>query len=213
MSHRALSSSPRARRLRALGAVGIAGVGLLVSSCATDDVVVATLPSDADASDASDCTTNDDCLPTAFCARERCGDAGGFCELRPVLCDDAGPQTCGCDGVSYWNDCLRRQYGATSSAPGSCMREHADCTDENGLDCPVPGAACAKLLPPGAACDDSTRGSCWVLPAECPEFGSMDRWVACDDASQCLDTCSALRTGRPYRHDVMRQCQGQFPGR
>jgi hypothetical protein len=202
------------RVLRVLGAGHLACAWLLVSSCATEEVLVATLPSDAGLTDVTDCVSNDDCLPTAFCARAGCEDARGLCELRPVFCDDQGPPTCGCDGVSYFNDCLRMQYGASASAPlESCRRAPAACTDENGRDCPVDGAACAKLLPPDLACEESTQGACWVLPAQCPEFGPPDRWMACDDPTDCLDTCGAIRTGRPYRHDVMRQCPPDSPRR
>lgn len=209
MSAHFACSSVFPRLLRVLGGVSIACTCLFLSSCATEEVVVATLPSDD-----SDCASNADCLTTAFCARESCGDARGLCKLRPVLCDDQGPPTCGCDGVSYWNDCLREQYGASASVPESCTRDAAACSDEHGADCPVLGASCAKLLPPGAACEESTPGACWILPAECPEFGPPGRWMACDDPIHCLDACSALRTGRPYRNDFMRQCPPpDFPGR
>jgi len=199
---------------RFLGSVGLSLLGcvaLFSSSCATDDVTVATLPNDAVTSGDTDCETNDDCPPAAYCARTSCNDARGACEIRPIVCDDQGQPACGCDGVSYWNDCLRKQYGATASAQGSCARAAA-CADANGLDCPILGAACAKLLPPGSACDDNTLGACWILPVACSEFGPPDRWMACDGQMECLDTCSAIRTGRPYRHDVMRQCPSpEFP--
>jgi hypothetical protein len=189
-------------------------VVVLFSACATDDVVVATLPADADASEVPGCTSNDDCPPIAFCARQSCGDTQGSCQLRPVLCDDQGPPTCGCDGVSYWNDCLRMQYGATSSIPGSCASGPATCMDDNALDCPVLGAACAKLFSPGVACDEQELGACWVLPVECPTMTTPDRWRACSEPmTDCRDTCGAIRSGRPYRHDLMHECMPLPPGR
>lgn len=188
----------------------------LVVACGPDDVVVATLPVDAGSEAGSDaasgCSSNDDCQPAEFCARATCGDAYGSCELRPLVCDDQGTPSCGCDGVSYWNDCLRTQFGATASRAGSCTTGAATCTDERATECPVAGAACARLLPPGPTCDDTALGACWVLPADCPMTGPTDRWSSCTNPMDCRGTCDAIRAGRPFRHDVMRQCGPDFPG-
>jgi hypothetical protein len=181
------------------------------AACGTDDVVVATVPAPVEVDGGAGCATNDDCEPIEFCARQSCSDAHGTCDLRPVLCDDAGAPSCGCDGVSYWNDCLRMQYGATASQPGSCATGAATCLADNALDCPVLGAACAKLFPPGVACDDTQRGACWVLPVACPQFGPPDQWASCDSRMECRGTCDAIRTGRPYHHDIMRQCSPDGP--
>jgi hypothetical protein len=44
-----------------------------------------------------------------------------------------------------------------------------------------------------------------------------DLWSACDSPispigpispMECRDTCGAIRAGRPYQHDVTRQCMG-----
>jgi hypothetical protein len=193
-----------------LGYAPVLGSLALAPGCGTDDVIVATLPAeveaDAGAGADSGCSTNDDCQPAEFCARTSCNEAYGTCEVRPLLCDDQQGPSCGCDGVSYWNDCLRMQYGATASQSGSCSTGAASCMDQNALDCPVIGAACAKLLPPGVACPPDTLGACWVLPVECPQMDLPDRWNACDDRMDCEDTCQAIRSGQPHRHDVTRQC-------
>jgi hypothetical protein len=44
-----------------------------------------------------------------------------------------------------------------------------------------------------------------VLPVACPMSGAPE-WSDCNDLPMCRDTCSAIRTGRPYRHDLARQC-------
>ena len=202
---------------RALLGYGLVHAALLLCSCGTDDVVVATLPVHAgtpEAGNGGDCTSNDDCPPIAFCSRERCGDARGVCLVRPATCDPLAPPSCGCDGVSYWTDCLRQQYGVTASTPGSCMRDAAACADENGLDCPVVGAACAKLLF-NTPCQDDVLGACWILPFECPMAmaGPPELWSSCGDRMECRDTCGAIRAGRPFRADLMHQCSPDFPGR
>jgi hypothetical protein len=212
MTGRRCAAKLRRSLARALLGYGV-GHAVLVCSCGTDDVVVATLPVDGGAGDETDCTSNDDCPPIAFCARERCGDARGVCQVRPFMCDPQGPPTCGCDGVSYWNDCLRQQYGESASTPGSCARGAATCTDESALDCPMPGAACAKLLPPNASCEGDAVGACWILPVDCPMGGPSERWSSCGDRPDCRDTCAAIRTGLPHRPDIMHQCPPVLPGR
>jgi hypothetical protein len=188
---------------------------MLLPSCGGQDVVVSTLASNVGAGGVGDCSSNDDCLPSQFCSRQACSDTYGHCEERPLFCDDPmAPPTCDCDGVSYWNDCLRQQYGATSSSVGSCVTGVATCMDNNALDCPVLGAACAKLFQPGTTCDERALGACWVLPVECPMSGPPDRWSACSAPMDCRDTCGAIRTGQAYRHDLTQQCLGMdpFPG-
>lgn len=178
----------------------------LLLGCGTEDVVVATLPVEAGVRGDAVCTSNDDCAPASFCARQSCDDVEGACQLRPLLCDQPGPPTCGCDGVSYWTDCLRMQYGTTASTAGSCSSGAAACMDDNALDCPILGAACAKLFPPGTPCEADALGACWVLPVACPEFTTPDLWSSCSGPMECRDTCGAIRAGRSYQHDLARQC-------
>ncbi|HEX3849595.1 MAG TPA: hypothetical protein VHW01_01440, partial [Polyangiaceae bacterium] len=79
---------------------------LPMTSCATDDIVVATIEQAAPSEPS--CTSNADCQPTAYCDKAGCNVSIGSCRLRPLLCDLNSSPRCGCDGVTYWNDCLRK---------------------------------------------------------------------------------------------------------
>jgi hypothetical protein len=178
---------------------------LLATSCATDDVVVATLKP-AVPSEPS-CASNADCQPTAYCDKAGCTDASGSCRLRPLLCDSNSSPDCGCDGVTYWNDCLRKQSGVASATDGECTTAAATCISPDASDCPVVGASCARLLPRGPDCSEDTIGACWMLPADCPPvLGSTERWRACSAANACDDTCVAIRSGEPHQREFGPGC-------
>jgi hypothetical protein len=187
------------------------------SGCARDDVVVATTVPDAseaaspprdagvDAPEAApddappgDCTQTSDCAPNAFCSRASCEAHSGTCALRPILCDDTLDAVCGCDGVTYWNDCLRERSGTGASTPGQCDIGDLAC----GPDTPCPGgASCAHLVPPMGPCPMMFPGACWLLPDTCPTHPpAPGSWVECGaQPPMCTDTCNAIRAGTPHQ--------------
>ena len=181
---------------------------LAPSSCATDDVRVALLQR---------CTTNGDCLATDFCAKASCGDSEGSCQLRPALCDESSDTSsdtsCGCDGVTYWDDCLRMQRGIAASMAGECFDNAKTCATADAAECQsvATGASCGRLLaggPGGPACPADTPGVCWVLPPECAGLGPGDeRWQACDGSNVCNSMCAAIRSGIPHRRGFIGICR------
>jgi hypothetical protein len=177
---------------------------LALTSCATDDVRVATLQS---------CTANEECPATDFCAKASCGDSEGSCQLRPVLCDATSGTSCGCDGVTYWNDCLRMQRGIAASTTGQCFDNAKTCASVDAAECQsaASGASCGRLLaggPGGPACPADTPGVCWVLPADCGGLGpGEERWQACDGSNVCDDMCAAIRSGIPHRRGFIGICR------
>jgi hypothetical protein len=176
---------------------------LALVACAPEDIVVATLAADAGeegGADAGGCKTNDDCQPGFLCARTDCGAPTGTCEVRPVVCEDVGPPVCGCDGVMYWNDCLRLRNGVTASQQGRCTTNVATCNDPSAAECPLPPgvASCARLIPPGMMCSPMAPGFCWVLPSTCPPMGPGDRWASCRFPRTCQSPCDAIQSGEPH---------------
>ncbi len=203
-------------------AVGLSSTGvaliLALVCCAPQDVVVA----DVHGLDGGDskpfgksCTTNEECGLSSFCERDSCGAATGVCQVRPTFCEDMRAETCACDGVTFWNDCLRRQRGETASVPGQCTSAAAECGGPT--KCALVGAYCAKLFPqPDAKCDgprEAIGGVCWVLPNTCPmedagpKHGDpMDpKWITCMGGPPppppmgCTGTCDAIRSQEPRR--------------
>lgn len=191
----------------------LAGSGVvLASACADEQIVLATLPPGFDGGMAGDpkrCVDNSGCSGKELCARTSCGDVAGSCELAPLLCDEDAHPVCGCDGVTYWNDCLGRVAGVTSMTVGECGYNARKCgkgahgpAPGSDMDCPD-ATYCARLLPndgPPDFCSGDAPGTCWALPAVCPEHGGPDRWIACAmTKGGCVSSCDAIRSGAPYK--------------
>lgn len=191
----------RAER-RFVAALVIAGL----AGCSGEDVVVADVAPDA-APDAAaidvrpeggepPCHSNFECAANELCNKHDCSDRPGQCELRPLMCDPTPAAVCGCDGVTYWNDCIRRQSGAASSHMGECTS--APPCDESA-PCPD-GTHCARLLPMGASClPPPPPGTCWALPPACPGPAPGERWSPCGPIPGCVTTCDAIRAEKAFR--------------
>ena len=154
----------------------VIAVFAIVPACSSEEIVLAKLPPTRDSGQPSSgkkCVDDTDCDEQSFCARAMCSDVGGACESRPVVCDGQPRPVCGCDGITYWNDCLRRAAGVTSMAPDECtinpqvaprMCDGSEPRDAGGPGGPGPGGPggpggmqhcplgtyCARLLPPFA---------------------------------------------------------------
>lgn len=184
------------------------------AACAEHDVVVAEVAApgdggeDGEAGDSADaqplaesgapsCNTSEDCEPNAYCSRAACSDPTGTCILRPIVCDAGYDPHCGCDAVTYWNDCLRQRAGTTGATSGQCSVDPAPCGGP-APPCPVPGASCAHLVPPNGPCPQQFPGVCWLLPDTCPAGVPPGAWVQCGSAPPvCTDTCTAILSGAP----------------
>jgi hypothetical protein len=70
------------------------------------------------------CQGNSECVEDQFCALDDSCDDQGTCVPRPDTCDPSDTQAvCGCDDMTYANECSAFQAGVRVSALGSC-----DCT-------------------------------------------------------------------------------------
>lgn len=173
------------------------------AGCSEDVVVLASIPAGATPASGTRCVDSSECAPGTFCDRRRCHETAGICVPFPVSCIDDERPVCGCDGITYFNDCLRRAAGVEGSDADECTQPAGFC-GRPGESCPE-GAVCAKLTgfggPSMPDCRGPVVGRCWVLPATCPPPGRADRWDECSEepgALRCTSTCSAIRSGRSF---------------
>ncbi len=184
-------------------------IGSTIVACTDEPVVLATLPA-VDGGGPSPtgvrCVDVDDCPVGSFCERPACDAPAGSCRPFPVVCPNDETPVCGCDGITYFNECLLRAAGASIAHPGECELDAVTCHDRD--DCPTRGS-CAKLVgsdPRG--CGPEVPGRCWVLPATCPPPARPDRWAPCAPPPPgappppCVDTCNAIRIGMPHHREL-----------
>jgi len=203
----------RHRRIAALvtaGVVALAG-GVAGPACGTDNVVVATIPSpDAgplrcivpspDAGDAAAMLEGDGggtCQPDQFCEPAACGATTGTCQTLPLSCPDGFSPVCGCDGVTYFSDCLRRSAGVQVNGSGVCLFDSLPKVCATVAPSAFSGPPLLSVLCAIA----SLPTFCWVLPPTPPsDAGGLQ--VRSVDPSTCptamvptLGKCTDAYTG------------------
>lgn len=217
----------RARALHVPGlltfAAGLAFIASLPAACTNETIYLARIPeSDSGVSATPQkCVDSSTCPTGYYCSLPTCGAlTGGTCELPDTVCPSNEDPWCGCDQVTYFNDCLRRANGVSSSTKGPCLSFGLPCggggpgpggsggpspggSSGGGLGSPgvcPEGALCAQLGgPTHGTCDHPIPGTCWVIPANCASTTPNDYWDSCNGTGDCLDTCDAIRNGGPHR--------------
>jgi hypothetical protein len=177
---------------------------LLLASCAVDEIIAATSDGPPDAGHRSPmhtCSTNADCHDDERCAKPTCDEKTGECVPRPTVCPPDLAPSCGCDGITYFNDCWRRVRGVAASTPNECEANVVLCGGPTHATCPA-GSTCALLSsdPPTPMCPADSTGVCWVLPPRCSPNtpGDIYGWIPCGPPAPCVDTCNAIRAGVPH---------------
>jgi len=101
--------------------------------------------------------------PDFSCAQQV--DGQGVCRTVPEVCTDDFNPVCGCDGVTYSNDCERQAAGVSKADNGACETNVKVCGGIAGLTCGA-GEACA--YPDGQCNVADLAGACVQAPGVCP---------------------------------------------
>ena len=153
----------------------------------------------------TNCMVTSDCPDGQFCSKNSCATLVGTCEDRPTTCDNTESPVCGCDGITYWNDCIRRQHGEEASFNGKCDDATAmHCGGIANLQCAEPWATCAFVFQNKNMCSMmDPRGNCWALPDTCPQVVIGGNLRACGPgpSTACSGTCKAIMAGGTWYQD------------
>jgi hypothetical protein len=131
-------------------------------------------------------------LPAGHCDT---ADLQGRCVEKPEVCPDLYRPVCGCDGVTYGNDCERRQKGIQKEHDGPCECDDICCpfgSRSVDVDADLCADACEPVL--GCASDADCHPDfgrfkvCIECPQLCPTCGP---YLACEDGV-CVERCRTV---------------------
>jgi len=132
-------------------------------------------------------------------------DLTGICRPIPGACPANYDPVCGCDGMTYGNECEADRAGAQIDHRGACGRV-CDPTNQADISPCDQGDFCQT--PPGEC--DASRGLCAPMPDRCT--ANLEPVCACDGVTY-TNRCEAARHGASidYRGQCNRSCNREHP--
>jgi hypothetical protein len=131
-------------------------------------------------------------------AEAMCGaaDQTGVCLPEPELCYEVYSPVCGCDGVTYSNECFAHHAGTSVSSEGECAPPPGQVCGSRGLPTCDEGQFCDYA--PEASCGASDQpGTCMPIPEVC----TQDANPACGcDGVTYNNACRANVAGVSVAH-------------
>jgi len=153
------------------------------------------------------CPANQYCAfpPSAMCGA---GDQTGVCATKPQACDLVYSPVCGCDSMTYGNDCAAASVGVSVAKTGECAGGPGkSCGGRGGGTCATdeycmytPAAMCGRADAPGT-CTKVVDGACTANFDPVCSCDGMTYGNACeagragasvDHTGACGDTCGGL---------------------
>lgn len=126
-----------------------------------------------------------------------CGAADqlGVCRPLPEACYLILAPVCGCDGITYDNDCIANDAGVSIAREGACEATGGDCGGLAGLTCGTDEYCHYEEADMCGAADQ--LGECRPIPEACPEiYGPV---CGCDGVTHDND-CFANGAGTSVAH-------------